>query len=100
MALDSSIIFDPDPSYINRIPYSIIESKQHSEYIKKFINEKKIIKYYMYKQDNIGHIYIVFTSELENLRFCLLDDFYDTMQNDMLITANEYLPNDSCCAVI
>ena len=54
----------------------------------------------MYKQDNIGHIYIVFTSELENLRFCLLDDFYDTMQNDMLVTASEYLPNDSCCAVI
>ena len=43
MALDSSIIFDTDPSYINRIPYSIIESKQHSTYIKKFINEKKII---------------------------------------------------------
>lgn len=100
MSLDPSIILDPEPSYINRIPYKVIENKQHSTYIKKFIKDNKVIKYYVYKQDNIGHVYIVFTSESENLRFCLLDMFYEEMQNDMLLTANEYLPSNSCCKII
>ena len=64
MSLDSSIIFDTDPSYINRIPYSIIESKRHSEYIKKFINEKKIIKYYISYLNTFYYIIWIFTGRL------------------------------------
>ena len=59
MSLDPSIILDPEPSYINRIPYKVIENKQHSTYIKKFIKDNKVIKYYVYKQDNIGHVYCI-----------------------------------------
>lgn len=100
MSLDQMIILDPDPSYINRIPHNVIKNKQHESYIKKFVIDNKVIKYYIYKQDRVGHVYIVFTTELENLRFELLDDFYEEMQNDMLITADEFLPTSPCCIVL